>query len=188
MMRRVLPTPDLLEARVAEMFALWRVPPGAPVPVSWNSRLRTTAGRAFYREGRIELNPELLERSPDHVDTVLVHEAAHVAAYRLFGSHCPAHGRHWRGLMRLAGLPPDVTHQLPIPRGRRSRRSERLYLRVCDACGNRRIARIVRYDACACGAARRFLVLRAPATGGGLDALRNLSLAEVRERCGSASN
>ncbi len=188
MMRAVLPPIEDLHARVAEMFALWRVPPGPAVSVSWNSRLRSTAGRAFYREGRIELNPELLERSPDHVDTVLVHEAAHVAAHRMFGDHCPAHGRHWRGLMRLAGLPPDVTHSLPVPRARRSRRSERIYLRVCDACGNRRIARTVRYDACACGAGRRFHVLRAPATSGGLDALRNLSLAEVRERCGAASS
>ncbi len=186
MMGRVLPTPDLLEARVVEMFALWRVPLGAPVVVSWNSRLRSTAGRAFYREGRIELNPALLERSPDQIDTVLVHEAAHVAAHRLFGSRCPAHGRHWRGLMRLAGLPPDVTHALPVPLGQRSRRRERIYLRVCDACGGRRIARIVRYDACACGAVRRFFVLRAPATAGGLDALRNMSLAEARERCGTA--
>jgi predicted SprT family Zn-dependent metalloprotease len=179
----VLPPIEDLEERVAEMFVRWRVPPGDKVTVTWNSRLRSTAGRAFYRDGRIELNPELLERSPDHVDTVLVHEAAHVAAHRLFGAHCPAHGRHWRGLMRLAGLPPDVTHSLPVPRKARSSRRERIYLRVCDACGDRRIARTVRYDECRCGARNRFLVLRAPATSGGLDALRNIALAEVRERC-----
>jgi len=85
--------------------------------------------------------------------------------------------------MRLAGLPPDVTHSLPVPRKARSSRRERIYLRVCDACGDRRIARTVRYDECRCGARDRFLVLRAPATSGGLDALRNIALAEVRERC-----
>ncbi len=178
---RVLPPLSDLQTRVEQMLQLWRVPPGPPVPVAWNGRLRTTAGRAFLEEGRIELNPELLSRAPAHIDRVLVHEAAHIAARRLFGPGCPAHGRHWRGLMRLAGLPPDVTHNLPVPR--RRQRSARIYLRVCSACGQRRIARAVRYDACACGAAAQFLVVRAPATQRGLEALRGMPLPEVRQLC-----
>lgn len=186
-MRAVLPPIDHLEARVAELMTRWRVPPGAPVTVGWNPRLRTTAGRAFGREGRIELNEELLARSPSELDTVLVHEAAHVAAFRLFGPHCPAHGRHWRGLMRLAGLPPDVTHDLPLPeRVQRRRRRGHVYLRVCDACGDRRIGRAVRYDRCACGVAAKFLVLRAPATMTGLELLRAMPVDEVRQRCAQA--
>lgn len=170
-----------LERRVVELFAHWRVPAGEPVTVHWNARLHTTAGRAFSREGRIELNPTMLAAVPAELDVVLVHEAAHVAAHRLFGPNVQAHGRHWRGLMRLAGLPPDITHDLPVRR-RRTRRGH-LYLRVCDGCGDRRIARVVRYDACVCGLADRFLVLRAPANDGGLSALREIPLHEVRRHC-----
>lgn len=179
----VLPPIEQLEARVAAMMTRWRVPPGPLVTVAWNPRLRTTAGRAFGREGRIELNPELLALSPKELDTVLVHEAAHLAAFRLFGARCPAHGRHWRGLMRLAGLPPDVTHDLPLPPRVRRGHRRHIYLRLCDACGARRIARAVRYERCACGVTSQFLVLRAPATEGGLETLREMPVAEVRQRC-----
>ncbi|MGE3171575.1 MAG: SprT-like domain-containing protein [Planctomycetota bacterium] len=177
----MLPPQDELECRVTALFELWRVPAGAPVPVRWNERLRTTAGRAFPVEQRIELNPALLQDHPDELEAVLVHEAAHLAAARLFGPHVAAHGRHWRALMRLAGHPPDVTHDLPVPR--RRRRRSHVYLRVCDVCGDRRIARVVRYDPCACGSGDRFLVLRAPASDGGLRTLRGMSVAEVRRRC-----
>ena len=156
----------------------WRVP-GPRATVGWNERLRSTAGRAFGREGRIELNPRLLAHRQRELHVVLVHEAAHLAAHRLYGPSVPPHGRHWRALMRLCGLPPAITHDLPVPPARRRRH---LFLRVCDACGDRRIARAVRYRACACGA-ERFLVMRAPASPGGLLALRRLRLPEVRRRC-----
>ncbi|MDA7936697.1 SprT-like domain-containing protein, partial [bacterium] len=90
-----LPTPKELEDRAAELFRHWRVL-DTEVEVSWNSRLLTTAGRAFVKSGLIELNPTLLAKSLDQIDGVLIHEAAHVAAYRLFGAKIPAHGRHWR--------------------------------------------------------------------------------------------
>jgi len=185
-MPRVLPPVDDLERRVTALFAQWRVPPGAKVTVAWNDRLRTTAGRAFGPESRIELNPSLLGGQPRELDVVLVHEAAHVAACRLFGAQVAAHGRHWRALMRLAGLPPDVTHDLPVPARRRRRRSH-VYLRVCDACGDRRIARVVRYSQCACGRNDRFLVLRAPASVVGLEVLRAMPLREVRRRCAAVA-
>lgn len=177
----MLPNLAQLEARVAEVMAKWRVPGAERVAVSWNERLRTTAGRAFYKEGRIELNPQLLANSPKDLDDVLVHEAAHVAAYRLFGDYGSAHGRHWRGLMRIAGVEPNVTHDLPVPRAARRRRGH-VYLRVCDACGDRRMSRAVRYDRCACGSAKDFLVLRAPATANGVQTLQAMTLDEVRAR------
>ena len=164
-------------------MAMWRVPDGEPVSVHWNARLRTTAGRAFMSESRIELNPHLLTAQPDEIPVVLVHEAAHIAVFRQFGPNVPAHGRHWRAFMRLAGLPPDVTHDLPVPSRIEPRRSW-LYLRVCDACGRRKLGRSVRYGVCACGVEDRFMVLRGPADQVGLEQLRAVSIAEVRKRCG----
>jgi len=180
----VLPEPAALERRVTELLTIWRVPPGPAVSVCWNGRLRTTAGRAFMEDGRIELNPTLLLAQPDEIPVVVVHEAAHVAVYRMFGPRVPPHGRHWRALMRLAGLPPDVTHDLPVRRmGRRSRKW--LFLRVCNACGDRRIGRSVHYGSCACGAEDRYLIVRTAAGQRGLAALRAMSPDAVRRRCRS---
>lgn len=179
---RALPPTDELERRVAEQLRSWRVPPGEPVRVTWNARLSTTAGRAFVAEHRIELNPALLVDWPDELPKILVHEAAHIAAHRLFGAAVAAHGRHWRGLMALAGLPPEVSHDLPV-RGAARRRRGYFYLRVCDACGGRRIARTVRYGACGCGVADRFLVLRTGAAPAGWSLLSGMPLSEVRRRC-----
>jgi predicted SprT family Zn-dependent metalloprotease len=174
-----LPSPNELERLARDWLQRWRV--AAPeVAVRRNDRLRTCAGRAFYQQGRIELNPHLLGRHPDQVETVLVHETAHLAACRLFGKHTPAHGRHWRALMAHAGLPPEPCHKLEVQGLRRSRH---YYLRVCDACGARRIARAVRYPPCRCGAGERYLVMRASANQAGLRALRRLSLPELRRRC-----
>lgn len=178
-----LPAVGDLETRARELLVAWRVLDTA-VRVVWNERLTTTAGRAFLRRGQIELNPVLMARAPDQVDTVLVHEAAHIAAFRLFGANIPAHGRHWRSLMRLAGKPPSVTHDIPVHGLRKTRPSRRrryVYLRVCEQCGDRQLSAQVRYGRCGgCDARDAFLVMKAPAGPAGEAALQRLSLADVR--------
>ena len=184
-----LPRADELERTVAALMGGWRVLDVA-VRVEWNDKLTTTAGRAFQQQGRIELNPTLLARSPEHLPMVLTHEAAHIAAFRLFGANIPAHGRHWRSLMRHAGHEPAVTHDIPVDdlvvqRRAAIRRRRFVYLRVCDACGDRVLVATVRYGRCgACEARDSFLVMKAPAGPRGEAALLRLSLAEVRAAFG----
>jgi SprT protein len=186
-----LPPAAELERRCAELLAVWRVRDTA-VRVRWNRSLTTTAGRAFQQNGLIELNPTLRGRAPDQLAMVLAHEAAHIAAFRLFGDHAAAHGRHWRSLMRLAGHEPAITHDIPLddvvasPRRAVVRRRRRyVYLRVCDACGDRRLMTAVRYGRCSgCEARENFLVMKAPAGARGEAALRALTLADVRAACG----
>ena len=174
-----LPLAAELEQRAADLLATWRVLDTA-VKVVWNERLTTTAGRAFLRNGSIELNPKLLARAPDQVEMVLVHETAHIAAFRLFGANIPAHGRHWRSLMRLAGREPDVTHKIPV-RGLRKPSRRYVYLRVCDQCGDRQLLPELRYGRCGgCTARDSFLVMKAPAGPLGEAALQQLSLSDVR--------
>lgn len=180
-----LPAAVELEQRVAVLMVGWRVLDPV-VKVVWNEKLTTTAGRAFQRNGRIELNPTLLAKAPDQLAMVLTHEAAHIAAFRLFGANLPAHGRHWRSLMRLAGHEPAVTHDIPVDDVRPARRAvvrrrRYVYLRVCDACGDRVLLAAVRYGRCqGCSARDSFLVMKAPASAAGQAALARLSLAEVR--------
>lgn len=177
-----LPTPESLRLRCAQLFATWRVA-DTDVQVAYNARLSTTAGRAFVRGGRIELNPRLLAREPDALDGVLIHEAAHVAAFRLFGGEIPAHGRHWRGLMRLVGQEPNVKHTLPVDdlRRRPPARKSYLFLRLCGVCGDRVVSVQVRYGRCP-GCSRRddYLVVRARASAAGRRTLQQMSDDEVR--------
>lgn len=177
-----LPTPEQLEQRAAELFTQWRVL-DTEVAVTWNGRLSTTAGRAFVKSGRIELNPSLLAKSLDQVDVVLTHEAAHVAAFRLFGDNIPAHGRHWRSLMRHAGCEPDVTHKMPVDdvRKRRTRRARYLYLRMCGACGERAVLEQVRYGRCSgCSNRDSYMVVKTKASAAGRRALLRMTDDDVR--------
>jgi predicted SprT family Zn-dependent metalloprotease len=188
--RVVLPAEPELARRAAELLARWRVV-DTRVEVVWNVRLTTTAGRAFMRRGLVELNPTLLRRAPDQLPAVLAHEAAHIAAFRLFGANIPAHGRHWRSLMRLAGHEPAVTHDIPlddaapaVPRARPRTRRRYLYLRVCEACGDRVLLAAMRYGRCGgCASRDGFLVAKAPASASGREALERLTLADVRAAC-----
>lgn len=190
-----LPDPAELERTATGLLASFRVL-DTSVRVVWNARLTTTAGRAFLQRGQIELNPRLLARAPDRLPAVLAHETAHLAVFRLFGPNIPAHGRHWRSMMRLAGHPPDVTHDIPVhglrrpggtARPARATRRRYFYLRVCDGCGARAIDTAVRYGRChGCAARDRYLVIRAPATAAGRRALEGLDLAAVRARCGAS--
>lgn len=183
--RVTLPAAAELERTAAALFATWRVLDTA-VKVVWNEKLTTTAGRAFQRQGRIELNPTLLGRAPDQLAMVLAHEAAHIAAFRLFGANIPAHGRHWRSLMRLAGHEPSVTHDIPVDDVRPARRvvvrrRRFVYLRVCDSCGDRQLMAALRYGRCqGCEARDSFLVMKAPASPAGQAALSRLTIADVR--------
>ena len=87
--------------------------------------------------------------------------------------------------MALAGQRPAITHDIPV---RGLRRSRYLYLRVCDACGDRQVLPVVRYGRChGCGARERYLVMRARANASGRAALERLSLAEVRGSCRDAT-
>lgn len=80
----------------------------ASITWSWNSRLRTSMGRAFFYEMRIELNPHLLARFPEEFRPVLVHEAGHLVVQRLHGNQ-PPHGRIWKAYMRKAGVSTRAT-------------------------------------------------------------------------------
>jgi predicted SprT family Zn-dependent metalloprotease len=70
------------------------------VCISINPRLRVTAGRAWWQQQRIEINPHLYKRPEnwhDLADTV-VHELAHILADKKEG-----HGKQWRAIAKKLG-------------------------------------------------------------------------------------
>jgi predicted SprT family Zn-dependent metalloprotease len=115
--------------------------------VEWNSRLKTTAGRADYRERLIYLNPQLTEH-PAEVERTLRHELAHILAqFRAGRRRILPHGSEWRQACQdLAISDEKRCHNLPFPVSERARR----YLYRCPNCQRDflRVRRIKRAVAC----------------------------------------
>ena len=115
--------------------------------VEWNSRLKTTAGRADYRRKLISLNPRLLEH-PAEIDRTLRHELAHILAqFRAGRGRILPHGDEWRTACRDLGIADEKRcHNLPFPASARARR----YLYKCPncKCHFHRVRRIKRAVAC----------------------------------------
>ncbi len=115
--------------------------------VEWNSRLKTTAGRADYRQKLISLNPRLLEH-PTEIDRTLRHELAHILAqFRAGRRRILPHGDEWRAACRDLGIADEKRcHNLPFPASARARR----YLYKCPncKCDFHRVRRIRRAVAC----------------------------------------
>jgi predicted SprT family Zn-dependent metalloprotease len=118
------------------------------VVVEWDRRLRSAAGRAIYREGRVSLNPRLCEHGDDEIDRTLRHELAHLLAqFRAGRRRIQPHGREWREACRDLGIADETRcHALPFPIHRRERR----LLYKCSSCGRDfpRVRRLKRKSAC----------------------------------------
>ena len=84
--------------------------------VEWNSRLRTAAGRADYREKLISLNPRLTEH-PAEIDRTLRHELAHILAqFRGGRRRISPHGVEWQQACVDLGIADEKRcHNLPFP-------------------------------------------------------------------------
>ena len=91
--------------------------------VEWNSRLRTAAGRADYRQKLISLNPRLVEH-PGEIDRTLRHELAHfLAQFRTGRRRISPHGSEWQQACRDLGIADEKRcHTLPFPAKRHTPR------------------------------------------------------------------
>jgi SprT protein len=139
---------ELTAQCVAALLALGMESLAENVVVEWNSRMRTTAGRAFWPCARIELNPKLRELAPDEVNGTLLHELAHLVAYARAGRRrIKAHGVEWQQACADLGIPGErVTHSLPLP----GRTMKRRWHYACPACdeGFDRVHKMKRRAAC----------------------------------------
>ena len=105
---------------------------GRKVRVSWNPRMQTTAGRAWWPDRAIELNPKLKECEAEELWRTLKHELAHLVAYERCGRRrIDPHGGEWRLACADLGIPGELPfHTLPFKR----RRMKRNHSYVCSNC------------------------------------------------------
>lgn len=118
------------------------------VRVSWNARMQTTAGRAWWPDRSIELNPKLRQCAPEELWRTLKHELAHLVAYERAGRRrIEPHGEEWRAACADLGIPDEQPfHTLPFKR----RRMKRNHAYICPNCFAtiRRVRPIQRAVAC----------------------------------------
>lgn len=102
------------------------------VSVSWNPRMQTTAGRAWWPDRTIELNPKLRECEAEELWRTLKHELAHLVAYERCGRRqIDPHGPEWRAACTDLGIPNEKPyHTLPFKR----RRMKRNHSYICPNC------------------------------------------------------
>lgn len=120
----------LAEARQVYEEVLQTFPgPLGGITIELNPRLRTTAGRAFWRTRRtVELNPHIFaheENRGELRDTVL-HELAHIYARK------GGHGKEWKTLAVVLGANPTPYHS--CQKGVQTNRRVRFWGRCLD-CG-----------------------------------------------------
>jgi len=115
--------------------------------VEWNSRMKTSAGRADYRRKLISLNPRLFEH-PGEIDRTLRHELAHILAqFRAGRQRILPHGTEWRKACRDLGITDEKRcHNLPFEAKRYTPR----FIYRCPNCRQEfpRVRRVRRAVAC----------------------------------------
>jgi SprT protein len=118
------------------------------VKVSWNPRMQTTAGRAWWPDRVIEMNPKLRDCEVDELWRTLKHELAHLVAYERCGRRrIEPHGREWQTACADLGIAGEKPfHTLPFKR----RRLQRKHSYVCGNCAAviHRVRPIVKPVAC----------------------------------------
>jgi predicted SprT family Zn-dependent metalloprotease len=94
--------------------------------------MQTTAGRAWWPDRMIELNPKLKNLPPEELWRTLKHELAHLVAYERAGRrHTEPHGPEWRAACAELGIPNEQPfHTLPFKR----RRMKRNHVYTCPVC------------------------------------------------------
>ena len=116
--------------------------------VRWNARMRSTAGRATWPDGVVELNPALMQIGETEVLRTLLHELAHLVAYERSGRRrIRPHGREWQRACVELGIPGEsASHRLELP----SRSMRRQWAYTCPHCGVEveRVRRMARFSAC----------------------------------------
>jgi len=112
------------------------------VCVRTSPRLTRSWGRAQPALGRVSIHPALIRPRFGLLQQVLCHEAAHVAAYLLYGPDVRPHGPEWRELVVRAGHDPAL--RLPGPdvaARQKSATSTPRYRHRCPVCQMIRVAK-----------------------------------------------
>ena len=105
------------------------------VPVTFRTDMKRTAGLAYSRSKKIELNQQLfLANTDEFFSRTIPHEAAHIITYILYPNAKQGHGPEWRNVMNRLNVE-DIKrcHSYDVSALVKPRFSERFtYVCACD--------------------------------------------------------
>jgi predicted SprT family Zn-dependent metalloprotease len=152
--------PKALTVRYEKLLAEWSVAWGLPglgagIAVEFSSRLKRSLGRSRPQLGKILLHESLRVQRRALLPMVLCHEAAHLAAFHLWGRKIRPHGPEWAELVRASGHDVSTTvrvrarapkHVKTIvstdeDRGSQQQPRRRQVLHYCPVCQTQRLAK-----------------------------------------------
>ncbi len=83
--------------------------------ISYDINSGRTAGLAYLRDWHIKINPKYLEAYPNEViGKTVIHEIAHLIAFRLYPDSKQAHGPQWKHVANQLGIEPVRCHQMQL--------------------------------------------------------------------------
>ncbi len=120
------------------------------IRIEFSHRMTRSLGRTLPKKKVIRLNVELNNRLRKHLEEVLCHELAHIAAAHKYGDDIRPHGEEWAYLVRQAGYEPAI--RLAVPLKEQSPSTPKKYQHQCLVCFSSRIAkkRMTRWRCASC--------------------------------------
>ena len=102
--------------------------------VDYNCR-GNTAGKAYCLQNRVSFNRILFEENVDHfIQQTVAHEVAHIVTRIVYGPRVRSHGREWKTVMMLFGIPADRCHDYDTTNSQVKIKNKYEY--VCKDCGH----------------------------------------------------
>jgi predicted SprT family Zn-dependent metalloprotease len=143
--------PVKIKPVVSRLCELWEIKSiEHEITIEFSSRITRSLGRTQPLRKIVRLNPDLLRSLSKHLEEVLCHEIAHIAAVHKYGPVVMPHGEEWQSLVRQAGFEPSV--RMHVAPGKRPHISTRRFRHVCPVCLAERQAknRMARWRCSAC--------------------------------------
>jgi predicted SprT family Zn-dependent metalloprotease len=101
--------PVKIKPVVSRLCELWEIKSiEHEITIEFSSRITRSLGRTQPLRKIVRLNPDLLRSLSKHLEEVLCHEIAHIAAVHKYGPVVMPHGEEWQSLVRQAGFEPSV--------------------------------------------------------------------------------
>jgi predicted SprT family Zn-dependent metalloprotease len=108
------------------------------IPALEYRQMGRTAGKAWQRLWKIELNPDFCRNGhlEDMIHNTLPHELAHLISYKVYGPILGGgHGRFWKSVMVRLGLEPKRCHNYSLE-GVKTRKKAKNPV-ICPTCETR---------------------------------------------------
>ena len=129
-----------IEPIVHRLCSLWGIECIADqIRVEFSSRMTRSLGRTQSLRKIIRLNSKLSTSLGGHLEEVLCHELAHIAAIHKFGRSIRPHGKEWQALVRQASYAPNIRMVLNGQCNTSPRTNT--FRHVCPVCHSERIAK-----------------------------------------------